>query len=113
MNIKKYIAIFLVLLFTVKSMAIDGKALVYFFDSTTTIVNPNCKKANGSTSSEKNNFAEKFSDSSITMGCITLFDIKTSSWTQVVQESIFSPFDYLTLQNGVIYKKSNYPPPRI
>lgn len=114
MNIKKYIAIFMVLLFTVKSVAIDTNAIAYVFDSTTTFVNPNCKKtkqANDSTS-EKNNFSKKLS-SSVSIGCITPFDIKTLSWTQVIQESIFSPFDYLTLQNGVIYKKSNYPPPRI
>ncbi|PKQ46781.1 hypothetical protein [Confluentibacter flavum] len=97
-------------------MAIDGKAIVYIFDSsTTTLVKPNCKKiknANDSTTSDKNNFSEKSSSSSVSIGCITPSDIKTLSWQQIIQESIFSPFDYPTLGNGVIYKNSNYPPPR-
>ncbi|WP_236027339.1 hypothetical protein [Gelidibacter pelagius] len=116
---KSYIAVVLIVIFLAKFAAIDANGLnIIFSGSTTTFVNPYCKK---NSSSEKSDTSDSFSQQNhfetqvITLSgnCTSPFQFEIFSWEADFSDPIVVLNEYFTSKLSYRYLDSISPPPRV
>ncbi len=119
MKTKTYIAVLLVSIFLVKSVAIDAKGLnMMFSEGDITFVNPYCKKESPLTESKDTSVFSKIDSSSLEIfalsgHCSTQFQFELFSWETNFSESVAVYHESFASKLQYRYLDNLSPPPRL
>lgn len=118
MNVKAYIALFLIPLFLMKLLIIDSNGLSFVIGEDVELVHPTCAKAEAAVSVEKTtNFSQMPAAEdhtfSINVFCPTQFDFEIFSWNAPFSETIVTQDTPFSAKLNSLYLDNTSPPPRL